>query len=101
MGHRSNAVDKYQITSDQQREAMSNIIANQIESMVHEQSPNAIVIEAKSNENKELVEVKTGQSEKTVNVTPSSVCGIITSVLECSSKCGKSTVKIQIEVINE
>ena len=94
-------MDKYQVTSDAQREAMSNIIAHETKSTVEEKPQNAFVIEAQSAEKVNSVEVKTQGSDKAVSVSSANVCDIITNVLECSSKCGKSRVKIQIEVINE
>ena len=99
-GHRSNAVDKYQVTSDAQRESMLEILAKEAPSNVTEKPIITVESEAKRDP-KPSIYVTDSNNSDPISVSASNVNEIISKVLELSAKRGKSTVKIQIEIINE
>ena len=105
-GHRSDAVDSYQITSDMQRQEMSKIIQNKPTATVSVPSDEVTIdISQKSDDNvvKSDAEgtVKCGCKSKNSNVTPSNVGSIIEQILKAQEGHGKTVIKIQIEISNE
>ena len=108
-GHRSDAIDKYQITSDAQRRQMSEIMAEDISNNVKE----LVVIDNDSKVDDKVVENVPKVSNVTItrnesdaihanpNLDSNSVGNLVTKLLEGVKKQGKSTIKIQIEIHNE
>ena len=108
-GHRSDAIDKYQITSDAQRQQMSEIMADDTSNNVKE----LVVIDNDSKVDDKVVEIVPKVSNVTItrnesdaihanpNLDSNSVDNLVTKLLEGVKKQGKSTIKIQIEIHNE
>ena len=108
-GHRSDAIDKYQITSDAQRQQMSEIMAEDTSNNVKE----LVVIDNDSKVDDKVVENVPNVSNVTItrnesdpihanpNLDSNSVGNLVTKLLEGVKKQGKSTIKIQIEIHNE
>ena len=108
-GHSSDAVDKYQITSDKQRETMSNIISANPEN-------NSVTNKRKSefedqNETKKpctasitLTQKECDQScqcEVKSNINVTSVGEMIEKIVEKTKGKGKTVIKLEIEISNE
>lgn len=101
-GHRSDAVDKYQFTSDAQRAELCKIIR---------EDPNVIKCKEKSVESdaeavkqgdgNAKVEVKTNDSNDCVTVQSNDIGKIIEGVVSSAKGKGKTTIKIQIEIMTE
>ena len=105
-GHRSDVVDKYQITSDAQREQMSEIMCNDVENNVKEVRDTSVVEQnvKETTENKakvSKVNLSNGVSNSEVDVDSENIGVLITKLLENAKKAGKNTIKIQIEIHNE
>ena len=99
-GHTSDAVDAYQVTSDQQREAMSKIIAGPKapEQVLESDKSNSIANkEAKSDLN---VDLSLGSSRE-CSCNARKVGTVIDQIVNSVSRKGKSVVKISIEIHNE
>ena len=102
-GHASDAIDKYQITSDEQREMLSSIIAHKHETNVTEKAHIA------KNETKvEIspeVKVTVTQNEKlctcgnVTSIKQQNVGDLVTEIVEKVGKDSKNVIKIQIEII--
>ena len=99
--HASDAVDKYQITSDDQRRQISNVISGESVKKSVEKEPSKVSIEP--NNNLEISIKDTGNSEgqcscrKKVKLSESDQIGrIVSNVLE-GRKYGKATIKLKIE----
>ena len=100
-GHASDPVDKYQITSDDQRCQISNVISGESVKKSVEKEPSKVSIEP--NNNLEISVKDTGNSEgqrschKKVKLSESDQIGsIVSNVLE-GCKYGKATIKLEIE----
>ena len=106
-GHRSDAVDKYQITSEEQRAILSDIIANNPKkSVTSTVSVPQVVNESHEKDGTNALEVKAKCSECAKctcksEVNANNVCEIVTKLIDASNKNGKSTIKIQIEICSE
>ena len=93
MGHRSDAVDNYQITSDEQRQAMSAIIANP---KSNTQGSGSSVLEVKVGSGKNLSEMSCVCTRQNVNTTEiGDMSGVINQILN-ACKGQKVTVKIEV-----
>ena len=102
MGHRSNAVDKYQITSDEQRQKLSEIIGNEHTTEVREVTDMFTDKTLEKNEPKvELESVEKEQINDTLKVQSDNIGPIIASIVNATKSEQKSIVKINIEIINE
>ena len=101
-GHKSDAIDKYQITSDEQREVMSDIIARPVPNVVKELPKTQLVVNQtdKVTSNVTITSNGSEQNDK-VTIDGSNVGELVTKIIDQSAKRGKSTVKIKIVVINE
>ena len=86
-GHRSDSVDAYQITSDEQRQEMSKIIAR---------PPSASTGTNREND----VNSKESKSIES-DVTASNVGEIVSKVITAMKGQGKTTIKLQIEITTE
>ena len=102
-GHSSDAVDKYQITSDEQREMMSRIIAGN-QTHVSE----VVAKEGSKRENCKDTTVtvshdtlKTNVENDCKGVEAKNIGGMINDIIEEQTKSGKTTIKISIEITKE
>ena len=106
MGHMSNAIDKYQITSHEQREMMSKVIAGQHATEVRE------VKEPKIDQ--DIVKIDVGRSTSitisqgsktsssaTSEITADQIGSMISNVIKEQKDDGKTVIKIQIEISKE
>ena len=104
-GHTSDTVDKYQITSDEQREMMSNIIAGNKEPQVKAPSEcQAVAKTIESTEGSPKCQCQCGKSENIQNIgnlNVSNISEVIDNVIKKQEKDGKTIIKISIEVIKE
>ena len=104
-GHSSDAIDKYQITSDEQREMMSKVIAGQHVDQVSEVcAPKSVDKVVKSGENDALVTVSESAPTENCNkvtLKETNVGDLINSIIESQKSGGKKTIKINIEITTE
>ena len=97
-GHKSDAVDQYQVTSDQQCEAMSRVIAGEEVVKVTKgpistvSKPPEIALDSK---NDNSIKMCTCQSNG------HDVGQIIEKIVNVSKGKGKTTIKLEIEISNE
>ena len=101
-GHRSDAVDAYQITSHDQRQMMSNVLQG---------VPNIPAVSVEKDKVRETCEnsVKCTQFAETEEkrhaqkhvVTPNNVAEVVSQLLKVTSNKGKCTIKIEIEMHND
>ena len=102
-GHRSDAVDKYQVTSHEQLRKMSDILQSK---------PNTTSVEVDANssennhqkitENEVKVMVKTGNAKvKDGQIDSMNVASIVSNIIDQTKGQGKTTIKIQIEICLE
>ena len=102
-GHASDAVDKYQITSDQQREIMSDIIAKTpMKVMQNEETEKEITTESRPN--KALLSIS--QRDKSCScmkteVNSGNVCEIVQEIIKQNTGNSKTTIKSEIEITKE
>ena len=100
-GHCSDAVDCYQITSDQQRENISKIIAGEIVEN-HDVSVDEVPKES----------LKEARVEKVENLLPACHCdcnkknyinvgNVVNELISRNMKTGKTIIKLEIEISNE
>ena len=101
-GHKSDAIDKYQVTSDEQREVLSKVISGE---KVCESGSNDVQIEEPKLEVnvKKINDSSIGPqvcqcSKKAVTLHKTDEVGSIISQLLASRKGGKATVRLEIEV---
>ena len=101
-GHRSDAVDKYQITSEEQQQKLSKIIANEhvsnldeVQDVVLEEEKQLNVVESS------IVTVEGADKNAEVTVKSNDVGDLTSGIVNVMKSKGKSTIKIQIEIINE
>ena len=99
-GHSSDAVDKYQITSDEPRELMSRIIAgNQGQSNVTESpKPSDAVNTSVTVTDKEC---NTNCTTHDNVISSANVGGLVNEIIEKNCKSGKTVIKINIEITKE
>ena len=97
-GHRSDAVNKYQVTSADQKEACSHIVSGK-------SVPTSTVSVPPTNLEKPEINNSTPRSnQKIVTDGPCNNCGdsnvgnIVSEILKSVSKTGKAKIKIEIEV---
>ena len=108
-GHASDAVDKYQITSDKQREELNTIIARKPE-VQNEQSN----IESEASKKKSSIESDTAKvTVSEIDLHPTCKCNLnssvnasnvgemITKIVEQSKGKGKTVIKLEIEISHE
>ena len=106
-GHLSDAVDKYQVTSEDQQKNLSKIIGNthETDKVGTLEKVETIVIDKKE----DLATVKlseVGESgDKTCNCKKTSVSSnvseVVEKILNATSSRGKTVIKIEIEIHNE
>ena len=108
-GHRSDAVDKYQITSDEQKKKVSSIIANKPSATVVTSSMDPVggtTLDPKYSAKVESV-TNTKSERKVVNVDTNcdgcscgsnNVGNLIDRIVSNVRSDGKTTIKIQIEI---
>ena len=101
-GHRSDAIDKYQVTSDAQREKVSEIICNDPQGEVEKGKDTVECNKSEANE-PPVSNVRVIGQEKSDNITVEShdIGTLVNQIISSSKKQGKSTIKIQIEITNE
>ena len=112
-GHRSDAVDAYQVTSAAQKRKVSDIIArksstctiserNITEKYVNQDQTEDNVTKVKENEtNTTLVSVKQRDGSEVTNMKVEDIGCMITSVLKKNVTKGKTKIKIEIEIEHE
>ena len=103
-GHKSDAVDCYAITSDEQRKGLSRIISEKPSTITSENAQEkekdvnvAEQIEAKSVVDE--VSVKTDKSTNTIKVDL--IGSMIQEIVKSGSGKSKTRIKIEIEIIHE
>ena len=101
-GHTSDAVDKYQITSDQQRREMSKILAGNTSNDEVICLPCNGTRHSKANVNESEFVKETDQS-KSINVGTKvgDVGDMVNKIIATNSKKGKTVIRIEIEISNE
>ena len=114
-GHRSDAVDKYQITSDDQKRKVSNIIAQKPSSTIVQSSMDPVggtALDPKFASKPECASASTivspDSKQCTVNLsTPKCDCtsnnigSLVENIVKKVDSEGKTTIKIQIEICKE
>ena len=101
-GHKSDAVDKYQLTSDEQRQKLCEIISNESNCEVKEVSDMVNKENIEPNVSKVVCETaSTAPLNETVNVQSDDVVPLITNIVNATKNGRKSVIKINIEIINE
>ena len=102
-GHKSDAVDKYQITSAEQRALMSDIMANNPKNKV--ETTSSVNSDKKPEvEQGEVDKSNVKLSEKsTVSkvINETNIGEIVSELVKASMGDGKKTIKIQIEIVSE
>ena len=106
-GHSSDAVDKYQLTSDEQQKEMSRILAAKPSksSIENDDLITESVEKAKKDEVLPAVIVlsqdKSGENSVKSNIESNKVCELINGLIKDNVKKGKSIIKVQIEISHE
>ena len=101
-GHTSDAVDKYQVMSHEQCREMSKILAgNTLCSTVSVPPSDPPKTREKNCDNMVNVRVDDAKNVKSVETQSSKVGEIISQIIEKTSKKGKTTIKIEIEISHE
>ena len=90
------AVDKYQINSDEQREAMSKIIAGN-QGKVNKKNVSA----ASGDHNSVSATIKVSQDDSKCKVESGKIGGIIDEIIQRETSGLKTVIKINIEIIKE
>ena len=102
-GHASDAVDKYQITSDVQREKMSEILAKNPIEVTETLDSKPTENETEASESASVSVACTGHTcccNKT-QLNPGNVGEIIQEIVKKNSESGKTSIRIQIEITKE
>ena len=100
-GHSSDAVDCYQITSDQQREKISKIIAGEIsenQDKMGVEVPKGSEKEARADKVENLVTACNCDCNKKNYIN---VGNVVNEVISKNMKTGKTIIKLEIEISNE
>ena len=108
-GHLSDAVDKYQITSDEQREMMSKILhsgpgAVSTQTSLPMKSVCGTVVNQNPKNVTKNVDVKTEESSEgcnACNCSKKQFGGLIEHIVSSVNATGKAKIKIEIEISNE
>ena len=101
-GHRSDVMDKYQLTSLEQREQLCKILREEQRTSVCEvMELNDDLKEGKSCENNAEIEMKGDVEKETINVQSRDIGKIIEGVVNAMKSKSKTTIKIQIEITSE
>ena len=101
-GHRSDAVDKYQITSEEQRQKLSEIIGYEHTTEIREvQDPNQIVIDSHPSSLIEKSDVSVAKNNQKLQVDASNVSEIVDGIIKGMKGKDTTRIKIEIEIINE
>ena len=102
-GHTSDAVDQYQITSVEQRKALSHIIVNkssnevkEVESKIGHNDRNGINVEATSEE-----QCMCNCKKAKTSIDQSNIGDLISGIVKATNTKGKTVIKMSIEIINE
>ena len=98
-GHRSDAVDSYQITSDEQRQSLSKIIAGGASSTVSVNPEN--VVETEPQVIKEVNVVSDGPSTNkicTCGINDKNIGDVIGNIVSSVKSKGKTVIKLEIEI---
>ena len=99
-GHRSDAVDCYQITSDKQRESMSKILASNINDIPAETASDTSESIAKQSNECDVPSPKCQCScNKTDNIS-TQIAKIVKETVSKNIKEGTTNIKIEIEITN-
>ena len=100
-GHKSDAVDQYQVRSDEQREQMSKVIAAPPSHTIVKADEKAQLEESSDTSNnvesKASCKIKSCSCEK----NNGNIMEMIEKVVNASSKKGKTVIKLEIEIHNE
>ena len=100
-GHRSDAVDCYQITSEEQREKLSTIIACNVEENIEKSSNN---VEKNVDKTREITKIDsescTCKCLKHSNYK-TNIGEIVNEMVERNLKTGKTVIKLEIHIQNE
>ena len=97
-GHRSDAVNKYLVTSAHQKEACSRIVSGKSTASSTVSIPPKMPDLSDINKCNEPTVHKSVRDEACKNCGESNVGNIVSDILKCVSKNGKAKIKIEIEV---
>ena len=102
MGYHSDAVDKYQVTSHEQRKAMSAILQNNpVQHIEQKKIPNVEEKDEKCTKIETKVTIDSADNNKSVKLNAKNVGDFISNIIDKSRGQGKTTMKIQIESCHE
>ena len=97
-GHRSDAVDAYQITGHDQRKMISKVVQGEIVNVNKEKLDS----NAKKLVNEPSNSPKRDKADSSChNVTAQNMSDLVTQILSASTKKGKTIVRLEIEIHNE
>ena len=100
--HQSDAVDKYQIRSDEQRQQLCEIISNEHASEVREvREENGNVTDPPVQEKEASCMIESERKSEKVHVSASNVSDIVSNIMSSAKGKGKTTIKFQIEIVSE
>ena len=95
-GHRSNAIEKYQVTSDEQRAQVSKIIAQNPDAVSRENNVKSV-----KEDNLDDKSVSIGSTNKCkCSVSEGNVTDIIDRIVKETSKKGKTIIRLEIKIAN-
>ena len=104
-GHRSDAIDCYQITSEDQQKRVSAIISGESNVKSGENSLKNVQVEGKTDGTKSETKAIEGHAEKSChcncNCNKANIGQIIQQIVDTQSKSGKTVIKMNIEIINQ
>ena len=102
-GHKSDAVDQYQITGHDQRQMISNVLQGNSEPKQKSgEINNKPLVERQMNENCVITEAEPTKSACSCGgVNSTNINEIVMKLLENTSKKGKTVLKFEIEFYNE
>ena len=101
-GHRSDAVELYQVTSFEQRKMMSNVVQggpNRPEVLNVEKK--SAEVEEKSSEVEQKLDKTSASDVSKREVTKDNVSEIVKSLLNATKNRGKTVIRIEVEVHND
>ena len=101
-GHRSDAIDNYQVTSFEQRKMLSSVVQGGPNNSQLPKETDVCAKEVKKSVEVEEKNVETGLSEIAKReVTDSNVGQVINALLEATKRPGKTVVRIEVEFHND
>ena len=98
-GHRSDAVNKYQVTSTSQKEAFSKIVSGKhLPSATVSAPPDTSFVNVTSSISNTTNDKKVASGDGCKQCGQNNMGNIVSDILKCVSESGKAKIKIEIEV---